>query len=185
MKPMDLNTASRHQLKIKYGTYIGRAIHDLQEEGPINMSSLVEATDIGVEYWLDEARTGVIKPIAVDLQTRFDNLSLAYTDLLGQLEEERHLSRLLQTQNDDLHSRYVHQNEQLRERDRLLGAAKTNNSRLLDMLEANGNLTRELEKERGHSLELQIKLKEQHSRYDRQEKQKEADQYNTDPFHIP
>ena len=175
MKPMDLNTASRHQLKIKYGTYIGRAIHDLQEEGPINMSSLVEATDIGVEYWLDEARTGVIKPIAVDLQTRFDNLSLAYTDLLRQLEEERHLSRLLQTQNDDLHSRYVHQNEQLRERDCLLGAAKTNNSRLLDMLEANGNLTRELEKERGHSLELQIKLKEQHSRYDRQEKQKEAD----------
>ena len=142
MKPMDLNTASRHQLKIKYGTYIGRAIHDLQEEGPINMSSLVEATDIGVEYWLDEARTGVIKPISEvfvpemdDLQTRFDNLSLAYTDLLGQLEEERHLSRLLQTQNDDLHSRYVHQNEQLRERDCLLGAAKTNNSRLLDMFE--------------------------------------------------
>ena len=164
MQPMDLNTASRHQLKIEYGKYIGRAIHDLQKERPINMSSLVEATDIGVEYWLEEARSGVIKPISEvllsemdDLQTRFDNLSLAYTDLLGQLEEERHLSRLLQTQIDDLHSRYVHQNGQLRERDCLLVAAKTNNSCVLDMLEANGNLTRELEKERGHSLELQIK----------------------------
>ena len=182
MQPMDLNTASRHRLKTEYGKYIGRAIHDLQEEGPINMSSLVEATDIGEEYWLEEARSGVIKPISEvfvpemdDLQTRFDNLSLAYTDLLGQLEEERHLSRLLQTQNDDLHSRYVHQNEQLRESDCRLGAAVTNNSYLLDMLEANGKRTRELYKERGHSLELQIKLKEQHSRYDRQEKQKEAD----------
>ena len=64
MQPMDLNTASRHRLKTEYGKYIGRAIHDLQEEGPINMSSLVEATDIGVEYWLEEAMSGVIKPIS-------------------------------------------------------------------------------------------------------------------------
>ena len=93
---MDLNTASRHQLKIEYGKYIGRAIHDIQEDGPINMSSLVEVIDISAEYWLQEARTGVIKQVGdVDLHTRFDDMSRAYTYMsnknkiiLKQLEED-------------------------------------------------------------------------------------------------
>ena len=79
------------------------------------MSSLVEVTDIGADYWLQEARTGVIKPIPEvfvpgmdDLQTRFDNLSMAYADLsnektilLEQLEAERHQSQQLQMQLEE------------------------------------------------------------------------------------
>ena len=57
---MDLNTASRHQLKKEFGKHIGKAIYDLQDEGPIYVSSLVEVTDIGADYWLEEVRAGVI-----------------------------------------------------------------------------------------------------------------------------
>ena len=55
------------------------------------MSSLVEIIDIGVEYWLQESRAGVIKPIPevgdVDLQTRFDKLSMAYTLLSNEKQK--------------------------------------------------------------------------------------------------
>ena len=86
------------------------------------MSSLVEVTDIGADYWLQEARTGVIKPIPEvfvpgmdDLQTRFDNLSMAYADLsnektilLEQLEAERHHSQQLQMQLEEQRHCYVY-----------------------------------------------------------------------------
>ena len=39
---MDLNNASLHQLRKEYDKHIGIAIYDLQDEGPIYMSSLVE-----------------------------------------------------------------------------------------------------------------------------------------------
>ena len=155
--PMDLNTASRHQLNKEYGKHIGRAIYDLQDEGPIYMSSLVEVTDIGADYWLQEARTGVIKPIPEvfvpgmdDLQTRFDNLSMAYADLSNeQLEAERHHSQQLQKmQLEEQRNCYVG----------LLSDAKR-------------DLTRELDREHTHSTYLQEQLNKQCSRYEDQKKQ--------------
>ena len=172
MKPMDLNTASRHQLKIEYGKYIGRAIHDLQEEGPINMSSLVEATDIGVEYWLEKVRTGVIRHIPevgdVDLHTRLDDMSRAYTDvsndnstILKQLEEERYQTRQLQAQLNELCSMYDDRSKQLLDVSTRNGLISCSNI----------NLTKKLERESGASRRLQEQLKELRSRYDDRSRQ--------------
>ena len=169
---MDLNTASRHQLKKEYGRHIGGAIYDLQDEGSIYMSSLVEVTDIGADYWLHEARTGVIRHIPevgdVDLHTRLDDMSRAYTDvsndnstILKQLEEERHQTGQLQAQLNELQCRYDNQNKQLLD-------VSTRNGLLSG---ANINLTKELEKESGDSRDLQEQLKELHSRYDDRNRQ--------------
>ena len=80
--PMDLNTASRHQLKMQYCKYIKQShLWPSQEDGPTNMSSLMETTYIDAEYWLQEVRTEITKPISevgdVDLQIRFDDLCMA------------------------------------------------------------------------------------------------------------
>ena len=174
---MGLNTASRHQLKKEYGKHIGRAIYDLQDEEPIYMSSLVEVTDIGADYWLHKARTGVIRHIPevgdVDLHTRLDDMSRAYTDvsndnstILKQLEEERYQTGQLQAQLNELRSRYDNQNKQLLD-------VSTSNGLLSD---ANIDLTKELEKENGDSRDLQEQLKELHSHYDdHQKRQREND----------
>ena len=194
---MDLNTASRHQLKKEFGKHIGKAIYDLHDEGPIYMSSLVEVTDIGADYWLEEVRTGVIRHIPevgdVDLHTRLDDMSRAYTDvsndnstILKQLEEERYQTRQLQAQLNELCSMYDDRSRQLLDVATINGLLSDANINLTKELEkesgdsrdlqaqlscANINLTKELEKESGASRHPQEQLKELRSRYDDRSRQ--------------